>query len=86
MKWSFSEVIKFIHTTESSSLHSTNAERKILPDAFEFLFQEFNQSYEMTHLFNGLHIVACDGSDFNISYNPEDTDTYFPHGINNEGY
>lgn len=82
------ELLKYfdyqLNTPSNSSFNQRRAQ--ILPEAFEFLFQEFNQSYHMTQLFHGLRIVACDGSDFNISYNPEDETTYFPHGIDHKGY
>lgn len=82
------ELLKYfdykLNTPSNSSFNQRRAQ--ILPEAFEFLFQEFNQSYDMTQLFNGLHIVACDGSDLNISYTPEDATTYFSQGIDQKGY
>lgn len=82
------ELLKYfdyeLSTPSNSSFNQRRAQ--ILPEAFEFLFHEFNQKYKATHLFQGLHLIACDGSDFNISYNPNDTDTYFPNGSDNKGF
>ena len=33
-----------------------------------------------------MRLVACDGSDLNISYNTEDIDTYFQHGLDGKGF
>lgn len=103
-KWSFNEVIKFILSTESSSLReellnffdyklttptnsSFNQRRaQILPETFEYLFHEFNNRFTEENHFHGLRLVACDGSDLNISYNPADTDTYFQHGLDGKGF
>ena len=82
------ELLKYFeYATTTPTTSSFNQRRaQILPEAFEFLFNEFNQSYKMTRSFNGLRLIACDGSDFNISYNPDDVDTYFHHGIDHKGY
>lgn len=103
-KWSFNEVIKFILSTESSSLReellnffdyklttptnsSFNQRRaQILPETFEYLFHEFNNRFTEENHFDGLRLVACDGSDLNISYNSADTDTYFQHGLDGKGF
>ena len=81
------ELLKYFEynlTTPSNS--SFNQRRaQILPEAFEYLFHEFNKKFTAEHLFHGLRLVACDGSDLNISYNPTDTDTYFSHGLDGRG-
>ena len=50
---------------------------KILPEAFESLFDLFvkNSSERMTY--RGLQLLAVDGSDFLTAANPDDPDSYF---------
>lgn len=56
--------------------------KKILTEAWEFLFQFFRQSSspfaELT--LHGYHIYAVDGSDVNISRNPKDDETFIHEG------
>lgn len=61
---------------------------KVLPDAFKFLFSSFRQkleSIDSLKLLKGFRILACDGSDINIPYNPLDSETFHQNG-NNRGY
>lgn len=82
------ELLKYfdynLNTLSNSSFNQRRSQ--ILPEAFEYLFYEFNQRFAMLHLFRGLHLIACDGSDLNISHNIEDVDTHFPHGLDNKGF
>lgn len=56
---------------------------QILPDAFQYLFTSFTVKYSNNpSLYKGYRLLACDGSDLNIAYNPDDKDTYFPNGEN----
>ena len=57
---------------------------KLLPEAMEYLLQEFNNLCNDTKTLYGYHIFAVDGSDVNIAKNPN-ADTYMPNG-NNEGF
>lgn len=52
--------------------------KKLLHDAFKFLFDSFNgKTYNSkNNLFNGYRLFAIDGSSIPISYNPNDNDTY----------
>ena len=59
---------------------------KILFEVFEFIFREFNQSFPCTKRFNGYRLLACDGSDLNISRNPNDTDNYFQSNPGEKGF
>ena len=44
---------------------------KILDGTFEFLFKEFNQCFPSSHRFRGYDILATDGSDFDIPFDPD---------------
>lgn len=50
---------------------------KLLPFAFEFLLNEFTQSFQDFKTYEGYRLLAADGSDLNICHNPNDADTYF---------
>ena len=54
---------------------------KLLPEAFEYLFREFNDSCTDDLTYEGYHLLAVDGSDINIPKNLE-SDTYFEQGFN----
>jgi hypothetical protein len=49
----------------------------ILPLAFEFLLQEFISSCANIKRYKGYRLLANDGSSLIISYDLDDTDTYF---------
>ncbi len=51
---------------------------KILPEAFECLFQHFVSTVDANKLYHGLRMLAVDGSALQISANPNDPDSYFP--------
>ena len=51
---------------------------KILPEAFEFLFQHFTYKVDENKLYHGLRMLAVDGSDLQIAANPNDPDSYLP--------
>ena len=51
---------------------------KILPEAFETLFQHFTSKIDEHKLFHGLRLLAVDGSDLQIAANPGDPDSFFP--------
>lgn len=59
---------------------------KILPYAFEYLFNNFTHSFEDLKTFEGYRLFAVDGSDFNISHNPKDVDTYLQLSPNKKGF
>lgn len=55
------EYFEFDNTTPSNS--SFNQRRaQILPEAFEFLFQEFTKSFTDNATYKGLRLIACDGT------------------------
>lgn len=50
-------------------------------DAFIYLFNSFTSNYNKTlKLFKGYKLLACDGSDINMSHNPSAKETYFQQG------
>lgn len=72
----------FGYTIECPSNSSFNQRRsQVKADAFKYLFNSFTSNYNKTpKLFKGYKLLACDGSDINISHNPCDEETYFQQG------
>ncbi|WP_455716974.1 IS4 family transposase [Anaerosporobacter sp.] len=72
----------FGYTTDCPTNASFNQRRsQIKSDAFKYLFESFTNQYNnKPSLFNGYRLIACDGSDINISHDPNDEETYFSHG------
>ena len=61
---------------------------KVLPEAIQFLFSSFTEKLEnldAMKLFQGHRILAVDGSDINIPYNPLDSETFHQNG-DHRGY
>lgn len=50
---------------------------KILPEAFAFLFRYFTNKIDENKSYNGLRLLAVDGSDLQIAANSNDPDSYF---------
>ena len=62
-------------------LHLIKEERRLNQKLFNTFFHKFTEIYDKrTNLFKGYRLLACDGSDINIVYNPNDEDTYFKNG------
>lgn len=60
---------------------------KILPDAFNYLFHDFTKkAMSFSRTFNGYRLLAVDGSNLSIFYNPDDTETHFPNRANAKGF
>ena len=54
----------------------TQQRAKVLPEAFEYLFKSFTAANNRnTHNYRGFKLIACDGSNLSIAYNPNDSDT-----------
>lgn len=79
------EFFRFSENTPSASAFSQRRD-KLLIDAFKYLFTEFNSYFEYPHNYKGYQLLACDGSDLNISVNPKDEDTYFQSQPTDRGY
>ena len=59
---------------------------KILPEAFETLFQHFTAHIDEHKLFHGLRLLAVDGSDLQIAANPDDPDSFYPGANGQKSY
>lgn len=59
---------------------------KILPEAFETLFQHFTAHIDKHKLFHGFRLLAVDGSDLQIAANPNDPDSFFPGTDDQKSY
>ena len=58
----------------------------ILPTAFRYLFQTFNDSFSQTCFFHGFRLYVVDGSDIHIPTIPDDYSTYFSVNADSKGY
>ena len=66
-----------------SALHQQRA--KLLPDAMRYLFYHFTQRLPTVQTYDGFQLLACDGSDLNISYDPDDWESCKPSGNGKRG-
>ena len=77
----------FDYNTDAASLSALIQQRnKILPFAFEYILNEFTQSFKNFKTYDGYRLLAVDGSDLNIYHNPKDTNTYFQNTPNSKGF
>ena len=78
----------FDYEYETPSNSSFNQRRaQILPETFEFLFREFTSAFERKDLtYRGYKLIACDGSDLAIPFNPNDKTTYFQSRPSDKGF
>ena len=66
-----------------SALHQQRA--KLLPDAMRYLFYHFTQRLPTVQTYDGFQLLACDGSDLNICYDPADKESCKPSGNGKRG-
>lgn len=59
---------------------------KILPEALEFLFRDFNKAFKECKTYRGYRLLACDGTDLNIARNPDDHENYFHSAPDGKGF
>lgn len=57
-----------------------------MPFALEFLFHEFNQSFNNYKTHKGYRLLAVNGSALSIAHNPNDSSTYFQTTPNVKGF
>ena len=69
-------------TTIPTTSAFVQARAKILPEAFQYLFTEFNREYNASKKYKGYQLFAVDGTDLNIPKNPLDEETYLEQGFN----
>jgi len=78
------EVLDFWnHSAEAPTSSAFIQQRaKLMPEAFGFLFKSFHTATLplQNHLFKGYRLIAADGSDINISHNPNDEETFIHEG------
>lgn len=82
------EILDFFeHSLSAPSKSAFTQQRyKLLPEGWDFLFRSFaNRCHTLSdNLYNGYRLLACDGSDVNISRNPADERTFIHEGV--KGY
>jgi hypothetical protein len=77
----------FNYDLESASSSAFVQQRKkLLPETFQFLLNEFTHSFNDYKTYEGYRLVAIDGSDLIAPYNPNDVDTYFQTSPDSKGY
>ena len=85
------ELMKHFDFAEGTPTKSAFCQQraKVSPEALKFLFHCFTEllmEIDAPKTFKGYRLLACDGSDINIPYNPEDTESYHQnadkHGYN----
>jgi len=70
----------FNYRSDSVSSSAFSQQRaKLLPEAVDFLFHSFTDSFANLHTYRNYRLVACDGSDLAITYNPKDEMTHRRH-------
>ena len=72
---------------DTPSVSAFNQQReKILPEAFQFLFYEFNNRFQDFSTHNNYRLIACDGSDLNIACDSKNEETYFQNTNDQKGF
>ena len=79
------ELMKYFDFSEDTPTKSAFCQQraKVSPEALKFLFCIFTETLmgiDAPKTFNGYRLLACDGSDINIPYNPEDKESYHQNG------
>ena len=82
------ELLEYFDFDSSTPSNSAFNQRRaqILPEAFEFLFQEFTNYFSNNATYKGFRLIACDGSDLCIAHNPKDETTYFQSIPDSNGF
>lgn len=70
----------FNYHTDSPCASAFSQQRaKLLPDALDFLFHSFTESFKNLRTYRGYRLLACDGSALAITHNPQDIMTHRRH-------
>ena len=82
------EIMDFFGLDPSIGTSSAFIQRRaaIIPEAFEYLFQDFTSKADENKLYHGLRLLAVDGSDLQIAANPNDPDSYYPGANEQKAY
>lgn len=80
-----SNICDYFHTPDTLPSQAAICQRRKLlyPDALRRVMRLFTDGVDCTRTYKGYYMLACDGSDINIPYNPNDKETY--HSPNKEG-
>ncbi len=74
------ELLKYFYfrsnTATVSAFHQQRS--KLKPETFLYLLKQFNRHFQPVTYKGSYRLIACDGSEFNISLNEKDTDSYYP--------
>lgn len=78
------ELLKYFHfRSDTASVSAFHQQRsKLKPETFLFLLKQFNRHFRPKTYKESYRLIACDGSEFNISLNEKDTDSYYPPAEN----
>lgn len=84
------ELLKYFDFAEYTPTKSAFCQQraKVSPEALQFLFRMFTElliGIDAPKTFHGYRLIACDGSDINLPYNPDDQETFHQNG-NKRGY
>ena len=84
------ELLKYFDFSDETPTKSAFCQQraKVSKEALQFLFCIFTDALmgiDVPKTFRGYRLVACDGSDINIPYNPEDLETFHQNG-DKKGY
>ena len=79
------ELLKYFDFSEDTPTKSAFCQQraKVRPEALEFLFCMFTEvllDFGAPKTFKGFRLLACDGSDINIPFNPEDVESFHQNG------
>ncbi|WP_312832139.1 IS4 family transposase [Sedimentibacter saalensis] len=85
LKYELMEYFSYDAETATSSAFVQQRE-KILPEALEYLFHSFTSSSVNPKYYKGFRILAIDGSDVNIAYDPKDAENHIVKVENTKGY
>ena len=77
-----SDLMDFFGSVKNMSTASAVCQQraKLSYTAFPRIFHQFTSYFNNYKTYNGYYLLACDGSDINIAYNPKDSSTH--HGNN----
>ena len=75
-----------IHENLATTSAFVQQRAKILPDAFESLFDLFTENAAENKTYQGFRLLAVDGTDFLTASNPRDPDSFFPGTENQKSY
>lgn len=72
------ELLEFFqYSSDTATVSAFHQQRgKILPEAFAFLFHEFEAAFPEERTYEGYRLLACDGSQLNFSRDPNDWEHY----------